>query len=227
MTVPRLPLLCLILACGAAAAVAAPAVFEDTFTNTTGKARNIDVRDYEWASFVGPAGELNRAGTSIAAGPGQPAELPGYLAASTAPGQTRVLVRNLKGGLDLAGTTLSFRFGASHMRAEARLLVRIAGEWYATDTFFTSTANMPNGAAFAAADEPAVLKKFLFTPSPSAWRRFTLKPGAALELSSARLGAPLPSATITGIGFLLTNPHASWGASAFFDTLQVIRAAGP
>lgn len=230
MSAPRLRLLSasLVLAGNVFAAPDAPwfpenLLFEEAFTNTTGANRNIDVRDYEWASFTGEDGKLNRAGTSISHAPGQPAEPPGFLTVSSAAGQSRVLVRNLKGGLDLAGTVVRFRFGANHGRAGARLILRVGGSWYVSETVFSSATNLPNGAAFAAAPKDAVLRSLVFTRDASAWRAFTLSPGVAAEITSPARPAALPSSVATAIGFVFFNDHASWGASGFFDTLEVIR----
>lgn len=196
-------------------------LFEESFLNTTGKGRNIDVSSYEWASFVGEKGELNRANTSVSGAPGNPADTPGFLTASNAPGSSRLLVKNLKPALNLAGATLVFRFGASHAQAQARVVIRVAGRWYASNTVFTSPLTVANGAAFSAAPEAAVRRQFTFSAESSAWRPLTLEPGVALSLSEKRLSTPFPAASASAVGFLLVNTHGSWGVSACFDSLRI------
>lgn len=196
--------------------------FEETFLNTSGKNRNIDVSDYEWASFVGGKGELNRANTSIGATAGNPSDTPGFLAISNAAGTSRLLVRNIAPAIDIHGSTLAFRFGASHAQAQVRVVIRVSGRWYASDTVFTSPLAIPNGAAFADAPESAVRKQYVFSPEGAAWRALILEPGVEMTLSDKRLAAPLPVGPASAIGFILTNHHGSWGVSAFLDTLQII-----
>jgi len=223
MIATRSLLLVLTLGLAGGAAFAASPLLEEDFTNTTGKPRNIDVKDYEWASFLGEKGELQRANTAISGGPGNPASPAGFLTASNAPGATRLLVRNLKPALALDGAVLSFRFGANHGQAQVRVVVRVAGRWYASDTVFTTSAPLANSAAFAAAPAASVLKKLPFTRASSAWHALKLDPGAALSRDPAKLSAPLPAGPVIAIGFLLENLHPSWGATAWFDTLRAER----
>lgn len=222
----RVPIRFLVPAFAAAlAAFAAEPVlrYEESFANTSGKPRNIDVAAYGWASYLGESGALNRSGTSIGAGPGHPSDSPGYLASANAPGASRILTKAINPGVNIGeGVEVEFRFGASNERVETRFLVCVDQEWFATAAVFTGTTRLQNGAAFAAASDAEVLRRVSLAPDRRVWRRvrIELDSVSVVDLDGSPVSLPAGK-PITGVGFHLANQHRGWGSSAYFDTIRL------
>lgn len=114
-------------------------------------------------------------------------------------------------------TEVNWLMGNSATTVQVRLMIQQSGNWYATDSTFT-TAAMSLTQFQANPTSTAELKTFTFTTSAASWRNVTINPGTELSLGSV-LSSDLTSANITSIGFFVSTSAQS---VARFDQLQVI-----
>ncbi|WAC19849.1 hypothetical protein OVA24_00470 [Luteolibacter sp. SL250] len=105
-------------------------------------------------------------------------------------------------------TTISFlaRNGSGTDRYRIVLAIDVAGftEWFASDTFFTTTGGVwADGAQF---------KELAFTTAASSWRSMTVTT-SALSVSDSTLGEALPSGNLIAAGLFLSGANDTAGTS--------------
>jgi hypothetical protein len=134
-------------------------------------------------------------------------------------------------GLDLSEGSYEIAFDTvqSATSGHVQLLVQVEENWYISTRFFDCKAS-----DFTSTTYENYHQTFVFTTDAAAWSAFTLVPstGAGTEESphngtlaiGASLNSNLPSTTITGIGFYLTNTSSS-GINIRIDTLTVTQLA--
>lgn len=117
--------------------------------------------------------------------------------------------------------SFSWYMGNSATTDSVRVAVQVAGNWYASNTAF-STAGTTNGAGFAANAEPM---SFNFTTAGSAWRQMTVNPGVELSMLGTTLAGSLPAdTTITGFGLYASDSRA---ANIRIDTFSAMSVPEP
>ncbi|EIP97755.1 hypothetical protein OpiT1DRAFT_02202 [Opitutaceae bacterium TAV1] len=210
-------------------------LFTETFTNTALGTANQNLAALGWHAYGGPeaAGLSNVKGADlntalIAAAPGNPSDTKGFLAlilSNRRPSWPAYAVVKTDLNLTLpkdAPVAITWRMnGAPGSTVRVRLLVQIAGLWYASDTSDTNKeyyepTHQGTGADFAAADEKAVLKTHTFTRDALDWRTLTLDPNKTLQLGDTTPSDLSANAPITGIGF-----HITGGSTGRIDTLEI------
>lgn len=209
-------------------------LLEEVFPNASGGRANHNLDSIGWSAYGGPeavdlGGVTGRDLNSVmlAAAPGNPATGDGFLAfilGRDRPSFPAYAV--VKTGLSLADPgEIDWRMqGASGGTFRVRLLVQVAGRWYASDVSDTKReyfepATHGSSADFASGDEAAVTKRLVFVRAGLDWRVFKLEPGRLMELGDSA-PADLPDSPVTGIGF-----HVLGGNTGRIDTLRVFARA--
>lgn len=217
----------------AMASVSAQVVYSEYFTNET--TSNQSLAWLGWECYYGSSATVGDNGRAVInMHDGNPNDPAGYMwvtASAVSQGASNVVcLTEFDSSISLMGdgttSIISFSFASTQATVSVRLMVKVNGQWYASDTYFTTTSSMTE-AGFEAASTEDVTKSLTFTLDASAWREVTLTPGSALSISSTTLESDLTSSDIDGIGFYLENSHQNWGSSNYIDTLEVTTAAIP
>lgn len=222
--------LALVLPSAASGAV----LFRENFDNTAKADRSVRSVSWEVAyagGFDQPASiatpQVANRYAVVNAGPGTGDGAPGYVWASIAAGNLRLLrgpvnkwpaptVERLRGG------AITFDAVASSGNSMVYLLIQLDNrDWYLSSTEFLPVA-VGNMKSFSDAASPdAVRHRLPFTVARAKWQILTLTDGSPLGFDIAQSDLP-ESAVITGVGFLVRNTaSAQAGVTVRLDTLSL------
>ncbi len=201
----------------------ADTIYEELFTNETEIPRN--VASIGWTSYKGSTAEDVTTGTyktHVTKFAGNPAEPKGFLGVNNGGEDffenVFAVVTDLPKNVDLTETVISWTMGNNNKRVTVQLLIQIGKEWYASEKTFSNSVIYKDGEDFAGASTEEVTQSLDFSPNASHWRHLVLAPGSSLSLGDKPNGN-LPSAKITGIGFLVTTPDQK--VFGRLDTLRI------
>lgn len=140
---------------------------------------------------------------------------------------TSVITGIVGTGLSIGSTSeideISFDVVRSLTAGNVRLLIQLDNAaWYASEPAIIPT--VANSAAFGNTTFELYHQTIDFTTAAASWRDFTLTPGTSMALGAAARTEPLPSGTVTGIGFFINR---STGVAMRFDTLEVMSVPEP
>lgn len=197
----------------------AASIYTENFNNTAGVDRPVTYL----AGLAGYAGATAAATTnaqaSIRSATGTGDGSVGYLYVNTSPGGQFAIVNT---GLSLSlGSASKFTWDMQQANSagHVRILIQLGGsDWYVSNTVVDP---LVNATGVFSTPYSTYASELAFSLLASNWSTFTLSPETSMAVGST-LTADLPSSTITGIGFYLTNTSSSWSDVVRLDTVAVI-----
>ncbi len=183
-------------------------LYEQKFTNTSGA--NVAVNSVGWNSYFGSNAaqwSSNTTVTRITTGASNPNTDPtgvlAYVSGEAAGTPSVAAFTGTFSSINIANSTITWTMGNSATSVAVQLLVQVGGSWYVSNTPF-SNSTAYTGTTFPAASTASVLQTLTFSTEASQWSTFTLTPYTTMSVGST-LTNPLPSSSITGIGFYISN----------------------
>lgn len=203
------------------AASASTAIYSQTFDNTLGTNRqfNAAMNPLGWSVYTASTGtkissETLSADSTIFSSP----------PSGTNGGIARVYLGTDINLPQASVGEITFDSVRSSANGQVRLLIQIGGDnWYVSTTVF----NPVTASSWAAASDSNVTLGLTFSSAAANWSAATLAPDSAMSISGTALTDDLPSGNITGIGWWVTNLHATNGVTVRLDTMQVMAIPEP
>ena len=192
------------------------------FTNTQ-PSGNMYLANFGWTGYRGAnAANLSAPHAYIPQNVGNPDGIKGYLALTPDVAGSYAMVTTFP-ATDVEGGEILWSMGNNLAASTVRPLVKVNGNWYASNQSFQNAIGY-SATAFAAFKWLDIMKSLRFSIAAVDWRTFTLIPGSQMALGGTP-GSDLPSTQISGIGFLATVPSAS--SVVRLDSLAVTAASIP
>jgi hypothetical protein len=224
----------------AASSASAAVVYFENFNNSAGSNQQLSTVS-GWSAFVNRGTDVGldvtTTSTSVlvqnAAGSAQVGVDAGYTAngfvriANAAGTVTQTLLFDNLTSNPLSQSTqtidnVQFFMANNSVAIVTHVAVRIGGNWYGSNTGFTTNFATGSNLFDPASTDPVntndIALNFAFTNAASAWRDITFTPGSALSIAASTLAADLPTGDITGLGLFVVH---NGGGSRALDGVVV------
>ncbi|WP_043585773.1 hypothetical protein [Geminisphaera colitermitum] len=194
-------------------------LYKQTFDGFSAQTNKAITTISGWNAYAGAtAGTATTSNVYIIGGyKGNPNGDYGFLAINSAGITTPYLAIGTITPINITDTTVTWTMGNASTGSKVQLMVQSGGEWYVSSGTYSNSSTYTAG-TFASAETASVTQTLNF--STATWNAFALNPGTAMSVGAT---AALPSSSITGIGFYVTNASGL----VRLDTLTVTSAAVP